>query len=468
MNIDTINTFAKYSGIMICTLYVYTKIMRLQNIKKILVFAFIISSSILSLVIDHTRMSLPFLPIPLIVIFVSIFFVLSSKAIRNIDANYLISAAIISTALSYFLFFICSIIVVFIFHIFGLTPDDALVYATIGSAIMTLFVAVLLFKIKRLRNGMPFLSHKPIRTIGEIVAGISLFGAMMIKVSINITEDLNFIVISMMVVACSLIILYWWRTNITTIYHNRLVQSELDALEKLILEKDAQLEKIKEDNFVLTRIIHRDNKMIPAMEYALRSYLEMDGHDKEKAKDFLAQLDLLSQERIGIIKAHDISTKKFPLTDITSVDMLISYMYRKSLESDIAFDVAITGDIRTACDERCNRHDEEFESDLSTLVADLIENAMIATKTCEKRYVLVCFGVSEGHLHIDFCDSGSPFDSQVLAVLGQRQITTHAADGGSGIGLMSSTAILNKYNGRLLIDEMDSDVYTKKVSVWFD
>jgi signal transduction histidine kinase len=71
------------------------------------------------------------------------------------------------------------------------------------------------------------------------------------------------------------------------------------------------------------------------------------------------------------------------------------------------------------------------------------------------------------HFSFHVFDSGIPFTKEVLAALGQQQITTHADDSGSGIGLMQTYEILKAHGASLLIDEFttDSGLYTKKIQL---
>jgi signal transduction histidine kinase len=109
-------------------------------------------------------------------------------------------------------------------------------------------------------------------------------------------------------------------------------------------------------------------------------------------------------------------------------------------------------------------------SDLRTLLADLIENAVITAKSGGGKEILVSIGVSEGRYLVDILDSGVPFEANTLVHLGLEKTTTHAEHGGSGIGLVTAFEILKHYRASLIIEEFsdESTPYSKRVSVKFD
>ena len=67
----------------------------------------------------------------------------------------------------------------------------------------------------------------------------------------------------------------WWRFRITRDYREKLRQAELKALQNELIEKDNRIRELEENNDSLAKIIHKDNKLIPAMELAVCEYLEM-------------------------------------------------------------------------------------------------------------------------------------------------------------------------------------------------
>jgi hypothetical protein len=109
-------------------------------------------------------------------------------------------------------------------------------------------------------------------------------------------------------------------------------------------------------------------------------------------------------------------------------------------------------------------------TELITLICDLGENAIIATKEKLNGNILLSFGLTEELVpYFNFYDNGSFFDKKVIANMGRRRITTHKEDGGNGIGLMTLFEILNKYNASYSLNEqLINSEFTKCIEVTFD
>ena len=107
---------------------------------------------------------------------------------------------------------------------------------------------------------------------------------------------------------------------------------------------------------------------------------------------------------------------------------------------------------------------------MKTLLADLIENAVIAVATCDNKKILVTIGLIDDCYEISVDDSGIPFDSEVLRDLGTKQITTYAGEGGSGIGMMTTFEILREFDASITVSDGIADLYplTKRVTIRFD
>jgi C4-dicarboxylate-specific signal transduction histidine kinase len=102
---------------------------------------------------------------------------------------------------------------------------------------------------------------------------------------------------------------------------------------------------------------------------------------------------------------------------------------------------------------------------LETLLADLIENAIIATSYSTYKRIFVTMGIVDDCLEINIQDSGIPFEVEVLANLGLVKSTTHADTGGSGIGYMTIFEILRKYAASLTITEYIPENYAFTKSI---
>jgi sensor histidine kinase regulating citrate/malate metabolism len=149
---------------------------------------------------------------------------------------------------------------------------------------------------------------------------------------------------------------------------------------------------------------------------------------------------------------------------VVAVDALLNYMLGKARASGVEFEVTISGSVKYMAENVVSAQD------LTTLLADLIDNAITATKHRDKKKILVLIGIVDGCYRIDVFDSGIAFEPDTLSDLGVKKTTTHAESGGSGIGMMTTFEILKRYHASFAIEEYgDSDcLFTKKVSVSFD
>lgn len=106
---------------------------------------------------------------------------------------------------------------------------------------------------------------------------------------------------------------------------------------------------------------------------------------------------------------------------------------------------------------------------MNTLLADLLENAIIATRRNNGHHILLSISIVSKAYSISIFDSGIPFTKEVLTKWGLEQITTHQDDSG-GIGMITAYEIIKKKNASFMIHEFFSDggLYTKEVSVLFN
>lgn len=104
------------------------------------------------------------------------------------------------------------------------------------------------------------------------------------------------------------------------------------------------------------------------------------------------------------------------------------------------------------------------------LLADLLENAIIATKHSKEKNILVHLGILYQNYVIEVFDSGIPFESKTLKDFGIKRTTTHSNEGGSGIGLMSIYELMKQYKASFLLEKynLEKSGFTKKISVIFD
>lgn len=352
--------------------------------------------------------------------------------------------------------------------------------------IIQVIIVQILFFIKRLHGGMPFLKKEKYILGGSILGGLIIITALYINASIN---NNGFLTMMLVLLILAILIFIYWRTSITRYYLERLSIRNIDSLNAELEEKNTYINSLLEDKERIEKINHKNYKLVPAMQGAVMHYLDGVKELVEVAKNnpaleelaatkdmtvedyveegnrLIKELQAMQEEWKDIVNSDNIDgSKDIPASGVSRIDYILSYMNERSKKEDYTFKVDIDCELKGLTEKIIT------EEDLSTLVADLIENAIIATKYNEGKYILVSFGMMKKEYIIDIYDSGIPFDKEVLAKYGQEQITTHADDSGSGIGMMQTYEILSKCGASLFIDEFSQNegMYTKRLSVVFN
>lgn len=259
----------------------------------------------------------------------------------------------------------------------ALTPENhfwILIKLVIG--IMQYLLVHLPFQLKRLKKGMPFLYELNFNNIGCLLSMCIIICVIIISTPYTIH---TYITISclLLIFPCALLLISWWRAIITRNYHRKLQQFEMQKLKNELVQKEQEITRLLENNKALAQIIHRDNKLIPAMELAVNTFLQNQNalspqQLKEQGLTLAAHLQTMSQER------------KFNLT--------------------------------------------EYQT------------------------------------------NGQPFLPEIFQDFGLKAHTTHAGNGGNGIGLMGIWKLKKKYRASLVITEYAPGTYsyTKQISLIFD
>lgn len=458
-----VETIVKYSAMMVFSFFVYLKLLNTKIQKRIYLCYFLYLLIVIPCVYfltNYVSFSLIFMDI-----LFSIFVIQKIKLSLNLS----ISASIISFGITY-LAYLISAALVSILEVFITSISDRKyiihLFAIICTISLQLIIIIILFRLKRLKKGMPFLIE---HGSGDVFVFISV--SLLIAASFiggNINAEYIYIVPVFFVLISGLVVFFWWRNTITKKYLEKVKAQEIQALRDAINHQDAEIERLKQHNKELSKIIHKDNKLIPALEYAVRQYLLTEESEADslarltKGKMLLSQIESASKERAGILSSYESYSKRLPSTGVPSVDSLLTYMLQKSREQRVDFNLSLTGSVRYLIENITT------EQDINTLLADLIENAIIATKKCAPKSILVHIGIANNCYFISVFDNGIPFTSETISNMGLKPTTTHAGEGGSGIGLMTTFEILKKYGASFVIEDIDNILYAKNVTVFFD
>lgn len=448
----------KYFFIIMGSIYVYIGILNVNIKKKAMYIIFAAFSLIISVMTIILMPHILYAELPLWILLT--FFFMTIYTGLSIETS--LTATIISYCCSYISLVISAIIVSFISVIFknifeNNIPENIIVSQLI-TGILQLLLLFLPFRFKRLKDGMPFLFNPRFSTIGMYISMLVLFAAMLLN---NGNTSLIYTIPIILVILSSFFIFIWWRRQITKTYIDKLRDNELQQLNDELKNKSEKIIELEAENASLAKIIHKDNKLIPAMELAVKDFITTP--DKDTGILLIKELEKLSKERKGILTSVETSHKQLASTKVLSIDSLMKYFQNKAFEYKIDFNLNINGNLKDAIPEVIT------ESDLNTLMADIIDNAIIAVKHNNTHNILVIINNTDC-FSFEVFDSGDKFDINVLLNFGLKKITTHSDDSGSGIGLMTTYELISKYHASFVIEEfnMENPMYTKKVSVIFD
>ena len=469
----------RFFGLFIVSLYVYWRILDI-NISKSKTIAAIIFSLIMSIPLSYFPPFYEFIFLGSVCLFVSV--------VARVKLSLMLSSVIISVGISmgieiiaYSVVTIIEITITAIYYLITNTlltvsiPQNRLeiflvIIQTIVFVISVVFVNFL-FKIKRLQKGILFLQDRESVWVGMIFSIIIMIYRSMSGIVLDyITDEAGTIYLTafslIIIAACTFGIYFWWRHNTTALYQQRIKDRDIENHINENEEKNNQIKELLKSNNLLAKSVHRDNKLIPAMYKAVDDFLRNSENTDEKTKglSILSELEELMQERKNMVLKTQMKNKKLPSVKIERIDNILNYMYLRATENDMEFDVILNGDIRNICERIISK------SKLETLLADLIENAIIATTYSEYKRILVTIGLVNDCLEITVQDSGIPFETETLTKLGVEKSTTHADTGGSGIGYITIFEIINESAASLTITECVPKKHSlvKTVTVRFD
>ncbi len=441
----------KYIFTIFCCVYVYKNLLHIKKFttrEVLLIPLAIIMSFIIALIKTH----MPLLVVISLVIFIDLYCYFIYKK------DFIASLTIITIAIgiSYFIYALSVISLIPVTSILYMNINDALLLDNIGIILFGIvqnLIAILLFRIKRFKNGIPDINSKYSDTVSYLSILILLASSLIYQYIYlsNVVSILVFLTIMF-----GLTILLWWRKRISDKYINKVYERNIK-----ILEETVETQKTEVEN--LSKIIHKDNKVLSALRIAVIEQSKLNVDNNPELQKLLTEIMHLEDERREFLTDYEQNTKTLPKTGVFATDMILGYLHKRSVRESILFDVTIMGDIPYMVTDAVDTYD------LNTMIADLGENAIIATSGAPTKNILLIIGYRDNIAFFDIYDSGSNFDAEVIADIGKRRHTTHKDTGGSGIGLMTTYELINKYHATLEIEELDNNnLFTKRVSILFN
>lgn len=436
----------------VCSIYIYKKLLNIKNnsFKELSALPFAL---VLSFLMTYIRIYLPILTIIILALFLSIYCFFVYKK----DILLALTVTSISIGISYFLYFVSVIIYIPVASILYINIKNSFIMSIIGILLAELgqvCLIVLIFKIKRFKNGIPDIDRKYKTDTIIYISVLLLLATTLIYVYKNTLMIIT--VLFFFTIMFGLTIFLWWRKRLADKYINKVYERNIRILEDTLSTQKTEIEN-------LSKIIHKDNKVLSALRLAVNEQYSNNGENSAELQNLLNEITHLEDERKECLTNYEQTTKTLPKTGVFSTDMIINYLLKRANKESIIFDVSITGDIPYMVSDAIDTYD------LNTMLADLGENAIIATSHSAVKNILLIIGYRENTAFFDIYDSGSAFDAGVIASIGKRRHTTHKDTGGSGIGLMTTYELINKYHATFEIEELyNNKLFTKRVSVLFD
>lgn len=385
---------------------------------------------------------------------------------------YTITIFFTSLTITYIMYIISIIFAGIIVKVLNLSLNINNTLIFILTILIEIIIMILIFKIKRFKNGISFLQNE--QKVGNIgVIGIVFIGIALIVYSfIQDTVHTKYIFFGMIIELICLFI--WLKRKITVYYRQRLKERTVEELESEIRARDERICEVVDENSRLAEVNHKFSSRIRALEDFSCKMIErpeiaelMRCEFGDEFADFEEAVKNVSEEFSSEMKHAVIIRKNLPKTGVFGVDNLLEYMCKESAKNGIDFDVKINGNILFMVQKIID------SKMLETLLGDHIKDAIIAINSSQNTYknILVTIGIVKECYEISIYDTGIEFEIDTLLKLGLERITTHKSTGGSGIGFMTTFETLAKAKASLIIEEkhpITNNDYTKIVRIRFD
>ena len=464
-----LHLWIRYASILLCSDYIYQKLLLIKESSKFHKWLFRLFCLPFFFLLSCLPESIQYLSYALLLLFHFLYYGISTRT----HSDTIFVTLLLSYGLCYCIFLLSGFLNALVlgsicwFFLNKMGMPDIIIQLTI-CPYMFLFCQIP-FRITRLKKGMPFLKKQHVTTVGSLLGLCVLLSTMLFSsLAYKEAEQIQWTMLFLLFIFILFLFLFiWWRNQLQRTYLEQLRKRDIKRLEDELQDCQNTITSLKEENQKLAKLIHRDNKQVAALELAVETFLSTPFEEKESQKKAGDKLLLeLQKENCGRKQmVFDLSKpENLSFTDILSVNCLLNYMVHKGQTDSISLEVSLTGNIHYFLEEIME------EQDFLTLVADLLENALIATRHGKGTQILIHIGVINECYSISVWDTGIPFTKETLLHFGRKQYTTHKKDGGSGIGLMSTYELLQKYQASIQIEEFTGKetMYQKKVSILFN
>ena len=450
----TVEYFFKISFISFCALYLNYKILNIKekNLKeKIIIIIKLIIINVFSAISKHISNST--VGIMITDIFIALIF--SKNINKNIGYSLLITT--ISLSINYILYIFSAAINYVLFRNYVI-QNRYIVFIAI--LLVDIILLRLITGIKRFNKGISFLKKNECNEyFGILILNISstLFFAF---IMINNFDIETIKALFLYIVIFSIIMFITIQKSLQLYYKQKLQEREVEEIKEELKNKDKEIEELEKENLKLNKKNHSIAHKQKSLEYQIEQITANNQMtNKNQVKDEIKNLSKEMQNETVSIEL----TK----TGINEIDSMLKYMQSECIKNKIEFELQINGNIHHMINTYIGKEDLEI------LIADLIKNAIIAIQHSENsnKSILVRLGLIDGFYSLYVYDSGIEFEIDTLKNIGIKPSTTHAKEGGTGMGLINTFDAVRKYKASFIINELGKPVennYTKVIKIIFD
>lgn len=366
---------------------------------------------------------------------------------------------IISLAINYVISF-CTIIISFIVNVIIQINDN---YVNLGIIIVS-HIALLynVLKMKRLKYGLSFLKgSKENDYIDILVLNVSVTilvsTIIIVNSSIILARDLApGLIISVIIMIITI------QKTLQLYYKQKLLVQELNETKQELIETKKELKQLEEENLNFSKKSHTLAHRQKSLEHKILELTTKSEISTEEAGEVESKLEEIKKDLY-----KETAVVELTKTEIVEIDDMLKYMQAECIKNKIGFELQIAGNIHYMTNNLISKEDLEI------LLADHIKDAIIAINHTDNinRGILVRLGEIDGIYSLYIYDSGVEFEIETLKNLGKEPSTTHADEGGTGMGFMNTFDTLRKYQASLTIKEINNptkDNYTKVLIFKFD
>lgn len=453
-NSDVILSVIKMFFTFMVVFYTNNKILGIKEDRKIKKLTLVVISLIISLlyyyidkfnIIEISNFMYTIIVIPLIY-----------SIINRFNLPYIAIISSISLAINKILIYVASTLIYFPSRFMNLS-NEYVIFTLI--MIINIIFLVMLWKTKRIKNGIVFLKNRQndeyLNLLLLIISSIILFLVVIIQnYQKGVTSKFG-----MVLIIFSILMFITIQKSLQLYYKHKMLVKALEETQKDLNEKKEEVKKLEEENLNFSQTSHSISHRQKSIEHKLNILLANNGNINSKD---------IENEIKNIRKELEIETKvELKKTGIAVIDDMLSYMQAECIKNNINFQLQISGNMYHMVNNYIDK------SDLEILLADHIKDAIIAVNHVEtnNKSILVRIGEIDGKYGVYFYDSGVEFTIDTLIKLGKVPVTTYKGEGGSGMGFMNSFNTLNKYKATLIIEELNkptNDNFTKVLKFIFN